>query len=44
MNEIIPKFLLARDNFMPEMLLKQPGITYSALGPFIKRKERTKKQ
>ena len=28
---------------MPEMLLKQPGITYSAFGPFIKRKERIKK-
>ena len=27
---------------MPEMLLKQPDITYSAFGPFIKRKERIK--
>ena len=42
MNEIITNFFLARDNFMPEMLLKQPDITYSAFGPFIKRKERIK--
>ena len=40
MNEIIKKFLLARNNFMPEMHLKQPGFTYSACGPFTKNKER----
>ena len=40
MNEIIIKFLLARDIFMPEMHLKQPGFTYSAPGPFTKNKER----
>ena len=40
MNEIINKFLLARNNFMPEMHLKQPGFTYSACGPFTKNKER----
>ena len=28
MNEIVNKFLLAGDKFMPEMLLKQPGFTY----------------
>ena len=39
MNEIINKFLLVRDKFMPEMLLKQPGFTYSACGPFPKNKE-----
>ena len=39
MNEIITKFLLARDNFMPEMLLKQPGITYSAFHSLKERKE-----
>ena len=30
MNEIVNKFLLARDKFMPEMHLRQPGFTYSA--------------
>ena len=43
MNEIINKFLLASDKFMPEMHLKQPGFTYSAFGPFTKNKERIKK-
>ena len=40
MNEIINKFLLVGDKFMPEMHLKQPGFTYSACGPFTKNKER----
>ena len=40
MNKIINKFLLAGDKFMPEMHLWQPGITYSACGPFTKNKER----
>ena len=39
MNEIVNKFLLAGDKFMPEMHLKQPGFTYSACGPFAKNKE-----
>ena len=43
MNEIVNKFLLAGDNFMPEMHLKQPGFTYSACGPFTKNKERIEK-
>ena len=43
MNEIVNKFLLARDKFMPEMHLKQPGFIYSACGPFTKNKERIKK-
>ena len=43
MNEIIDKYLLAGDNFMPEMHLRQPGFTYSACGPFAKNKERIKK-
>ena len=34
------KFLLGGDKFMPEMLLKQPGVTYSASGPLTKNKER----
>ena len=43
MNEIVNKFLLASDKFMPEMHLKQPGFTYSACGPFTKNKERIQK-
>ena len=43
MNKIVNKFLLAVDNFMPEMRLKQPGFTYSAFGPFTKNKERIQK-
>ena len=43
MNEIVYKFLLADDKFMPEMHLKQPGFTYSACGPFTKNKERIQK-
>ena len=40
MNEIVNKFLLAGDKFMPEMQLMQPGFTYSARGPFTKNKEK----
>ena len=40
MNEIVNKFLSAGDKFMPEMHLKQPGFTYSACGPFSRKKER----
>ena len=43
MNEIVNKFLLAGDKFMPEMHLKQPRFTYSACGPFTKNKERIQK-
>ena len=32
MNEIVNKFLLAGDKFMPEIYLKQPAFTYSACG------------
>ena len=42
MNEIVNKFLLAGDKFMPEMHLKQPGFTYSASGPFTKNKKELK--
>ena len=42
MNDIINKFLLVGDKFMPEMHLRQPGFTYSACGPFTKNKERIK--
>ena len=40
MNEIVNKFLLVGDKFMPEMHLKQPGFTYSACGSFTKNKQR----
>ena len=43
MNEIVNKFLLAGDKFMPEMHLRQSGFTYSACGPFTKNKERIQK-
>ena len=43
MNEIVNKFLLEGDKFMPEMHLKQPGFTYSACGPFTKNKEQIQK-
>ena len=43
MNEIVNKFLLADDKFMPEMHLKQPGFTNSVCGPFTKNKERIEK-
>ena len=39
MNEIVNKLLLVGDKFMPEMHLKQPGFTYSASGPFTRKKE-----
>ena len=35
MNDIVNKFLLTGDKFMPEMHLRQPGFTYSDCGPFI---------
>ena len=43
MNEIINKYLLVGDKFMPERHLKQPGFTYSATGPFTKHAESIKK-
>ena len=43
MNDIINKFLLVGDKFMPEMHLRQPGFTYSACGLFTKNKERIQK-
>ena len=42
-NNIINKFLLEEDKFVPEMHLRQPGFTYSACGSFTKNKERIKK-
>ena len=43
MNEIVNKFLLAGETFMPEMHWKQRGFTYSAYGPFTKNKEKVQK-
>ena len=43
MNEIVNKLLLAGDKFVPELHLKQPGFTYSACGPFTRKKERIEK-
>ena len=42
MNNIINKFLLASDKFMPEMHLRQPQFVYSTCGPFTRHKERIK--
>ena len=43
MNNVINKFLLAGDKFMPEMHLRQSQFTYSACGPFTKHKQRIQK-
>ena len=42
MNNVINKFLLASNKFMPEMHLRQPRFVYSACGPFTRHKERIK--
>ena len=42
MNEVVNKFLLAGNKFLPEMHLKQPRFTYSACGPFTKTREELK--
>ena len=42
MNNVINKFSLAGDKFMPEMHLRQPQFVYSACGPFTRHKERIK--
>ena len=43
MNKVVDKFLKIGDKFMPEMHLRQPGLTYSACGPFTKNKQRIQK-
>ena len=43
MNNLINKFLLAGDRFMPEIHLRQPQFTYSACGPFTRHEERIQK-
>ena len=42
MNNVINKFLLVGDKFMPEMHLRQPRVVYSACGTFTRHKERIK--
>ena len=44
MNEIISKFLLTGDKFLPEMHLRQPRFTYSGCGNFPKSKEKKFKE
>ena len=43
MNNLINKFLLAGDKFMPEIHLRQPQFTYSACRPFTRHEERIQK-
>ena len=43
MNKIINKFLLTGDKFIPELHLRQPGLTYSACRPFTKHREKFQK-
>ena len=43
MNEIANKFLLAGEQFIPKLHVKQLGFTYSTCGPFTKNKERIEK-
>ena len=43
MNNVINKFVLSGDKFLPEMHLRQPQFVYSARGPFTRHKERIKK-
>ena len=42
MNNLINKFLLAGNRFMPEMHLRQPQFVYSVCCPFTRHKERIK--
>ena len=43
MNNVINKFLLAGDKFIPEMHLRQSQFVYSARGPFTRHKRELKK-
>ena len=42
-NNIINKFLLAGDKFIPELHLKQPQFTYSTCEPFTNHEQRIQK-
>ena len=39
MNNVINKYLLVGDKFMPEIHLRQPQFTYSACGPLLSMKK-----
>ena len=43
MNEIVNRFLLSEDIFMPKIHLRQTIFTYSTYGTFTKNKEEMKK-
>ena len=43
MNEIVNRFLLAGDKFMPEIHLRQRGFTYNTCESFTKNKEQIQK-
>ena len=43
MNEIVNKFLLTGDSFMPELRLRQQEFAYSACAPLIKHRQKIKK-
>ena len=43
MSEIVNKFVLAGDKFMPKMHLRRPGFTYITCVLFTKNKERIQK-
>ena len=43
MNNVINKFLLLEDKFMPEIHLRQPHFNYSAYEPFTRHEERIQK-
>ena len=43
MDEVVNKFLLAKDKLMAAMHFKKPGVTCSACGTFTKNKERIQK-
>ena len=43
MNNVVNKFLLVGDKFMPEIHLRQPQFTYMAWGSFTKHEQRIQK-
>ena len=42
-SNLVNKFLLVGNKFMPEIHLRQPQFTYSACGPFTKHEQRIQK-
>ena len=42
MNEIVHRFLLTEDKFMPKMHLRKPVFASSASGAFVKNKKKIK--